>query len=624
MEEKINSADNIEENTVQDIEAAGESKNKKKKKKKKQSFSEKLFSLWDDKRKFKGRLITSIIAAFAFVYTFFVFGPIEIYLSNMTFFAFSAKHLFPAILVSAAIIFAVLTAILSLLKGKIYNYAVSLVFSVSVMGYLQGNFINIDHGSLDGHDVIWQEFKTPAMLNILLWGLAIIIPLAIQFFNRKIWKYMVRIVSIILVGAQTAAFVSIFVTTYYSTSFTDVSDGGYLTREGIYEVSSEKNVIVFLLDRFDKKYAEEQFEKDEKIAEQLKGFTFYENFTGSYTRTCPSVTYFLTGVKCDYTIPMSEYFKKAWSGQNMMSDIMNAGYESRLYTEVVYTMQNSEYAREEAQNIGGATHSADPMKILSAMYGLSMYRYAPEFFKPYYHIYTGDISTGYIFGEDDKEGVYATDDVKFYKDLVKKGLKTDKKSKGTFLFYHLQGSHDPFVMNEFGEKATFTKYAEGRYQQTKGNLNMIFKYIELLKENGVYDNTTIIITADHARTGTYKELASDPEYGERVLSLFIKPAGADAEKPLERSKKQICQDNLRASIVSYFGLDTEKYGRTIEEIGEDEEIPRYFWMNACGTGLNAKRRDIYLITYKIVGDANDFANWEKVSTEPIKYPYYDA
>ena len=35
-------------------------------------------------------------------------------------------------------------------------------------------------------------------------------------------------------------------------------------------------------------------------------------------------------------------------------------------------------------------------------------------------------------------------------------------------------------------------------------------------------------------------------------------------------------------------------------------------------------RDWNLITYRIVGDANDFANWEKIDTKRIEFPYYDS
>ncbi len=599
--------------TAAGTDPAGE--NKPEKKRRRMSVGEKMTLLWEDKRKTSARLFTALAAASAFVFTFFIFGPFELYLSNNSFFAFSFKYLVIPAVPAGILLAAALTAVLTLLRGKIYNYAVSAVFAFTVAGYLQGNLLNIDHGALDGSEVVWQNYKGAALLNLMVWGILLLIPLALQYFSRRTWKEVVRVVSLVLVGAQAVALVSLLIKMPKG----DVSDEGFFTKESIYEVSEEKNVVFFLLDRFDKRYADIQFEKYPELKEEFKGFTYYENLTGSYSRTCPSVAYLLTGVKCDYSIPMPDYFKKAWSEGTFLRDIRNAGYDTKVYSEITYIMQNSEYGREEITNIGSPTHTADPMKILSAMYGLSAYRYFPEMMKPYYRIYTGDISYGFIYGgEGTRNNIYATDDILFRKEFDEKGLSLSDNPRGSFLFYHLQGAHDPFRMDENCKPMEGLEYSEtGRHKQIRGNLDTIFQYIKQLKKLGVYDNTTIIISADHARTGYMTELD-----GERVLALFIKPAGADPDAPMKRSHKQITQDNLRASIISYFGLDPAPYGRTIESIGEEEEMVRYFWMN--GGNAEKTKRDVNLITYRITGDANDFSNWEKVSVDPIRYPYYDA
>jgi len=568
----------------------------------------------------------------AFVYTFFVFGPFELFLSNMTFFAFSGKTLFGPALLAGVAITVVLVVLLILLRGKLYNYAVSLLFSLTVAGYLQGNFLNIDHGTLDGTEIVWQEFRTQAMLGLVFWAVMLLLPLALQYFNRKFWRRAVSAVSVFLILMQTVALVVLVIRNNVNHAFADTSEIGYLTNEDIYTVSDKKNVIVFMLDRFDKTYADHQLDgcyenglsypADPAIAEGLKGFTYYENFTGSYTRTYPSVTYLLTGIKTDYSTPVNQYLEEAWDEATFLSGIRQAGYNVRVYTEINYVGGNVMNMRKHVENTGVPSGRVPAAKVLGAMYNLSAFRYLPEFMKPYYHTYTGDMSYSYIYGSQNSATPYGINDLTFREQLLKDGVKLDTESKGTFLFYHLQGSHDPFYMNGDGERDSFASFYEGRYQQTKGNLKTIFAYIEMLKELGVYDETTIVITADHGYTGYYTELNH-----ERVLSLFVKHAGADAEAPLVRSQKQLCQDNLRASISSYFGLVDENgvdaYGnRTIESIGEDEEMVRYFWMNACDTLKT--RRDVNLITYKITGDANDFDNWEIVSSDPIEYPFYDA
>lgn len=616
--------DEMEKDLPLPEENVGEQPPKKRKKKKKASFKEKCAELWQDKRKFRIRLLTALAASFALVFTFFIFGPLEIYITNIAFFAFPFRMLIGPVLLAGLGMTAALTAVLILLRGKIYNYAVSLVFSVTLAGYLQGNFFNVDHGSLDGAAVVWQNYLGAAMWGLLLWGVLIIAPLALQYFNRKLWRRCVSLLSLVLVGAQLVALLVIAIPEWRNGQFSTAADSGYLSQDGIYTVSKQKNVIVFMLDRFDKEYADHQLYGDPSIKkpanpeiwEGLKGFTYYQNFTGSYTRTYPSVAYLLTGIKTDYSMPYMQYLEKAWTETTFLSDIKSAGYNCRVYSDVTYMGGKAAFMQEEVDNAVLSAGKIPAGKILSAMYTLSAYRYVPEIMKPYYHTYTGDLSYDFLYGDSQGRSPYGINDLVFRQNLLKDGLTADPDSKGTFLFYHLQGSHDPFYMDGEGNEASFKNFYEGRYEQTKGNFNTIFAYIDMLKEMGVYDNTTIIITADHGETGTYTQLP-----GDRVLALFIKPAGADTDSELQFSHKQICQDNLRASISSYFGLE-DKYGhRTIESIGEDEEMVRYFWMNGCDSAK--LHRDTNLVTYKIVGDANDFANWELISKDPIKHPFYD-
>ena len=91
--------------------------------------------------------------------------------------------------------------------------------------------------------------------------------------------------------------------------------------------------------------------------------------------------------------------------------------------------------------------------------------------------------------------------------LRQKGLSLDKNSN-YFIVQHLQGTH-LFTTDEFGynkEDATLEETA-------KGCMVVMEEYINQLKQLGVYDDATIIITADHGR-------ASDSQ-----VIFYIKEAG---------------------------------------------------------------------------------------------------
>ena len=587
------------------------------------NFNKKLRNLWQDDRRFSERLLTSGAAVLAFVFTFIMFGPFELYIANMSYLVFGIKQLLPPIIIAGIIILAVFTVLLALLRGKIFNAVVSIVIGITIAGYIQGNYINIDHGTLDGTGIVWQDFKWQMLVNLFVWAAIILVPVIFCYFSRDIWKSFVRIVSLVLVAMQVFGAVYLVIKSAYQIN-SNISDDGYFECSEQFKVSKNKNTIVFLLDRMDKKYMDELLKRDPELCEKLSGFTYYKNFTGSYSRTFPSVAYLLSGVKYDYDIPSAEYMKKAMSESNFFGALQAAGYESRLYTDTQYVTGSVESFNGTVKNAKSTEGKAKPMKIPSAMLNLSAYRYSPEAMKPYFHIYTDNIAQKYIFGNKDGS-IYTVDDAEFYAAFRKKGITTEDNA-GSFVFYHLQGAHDPFTMNEKGEAVTldYLNYEESMYKQIRGDFKMILSYIKQLKAAGVYDNTTIIITADHGRTGTAPSLeeATGENYGERVLTLLIKEAGADTKQPLKTSMKQVCQANLHKTFLRSMGVNYEDDGvRAIEDIGEDEEITRYFYMS--GSNSLKASRDVNLITYEIKGNANDFSNWKRVKTEKMKFPFYD-
>lgn len=587
------------------------------------NFNKKLRNLWQDDRRFSERLLTSGAAVLAFVFTFIMFGPFELYIANISYLVFGIKQLLPPIIIAGIIILAVFTVLFALLRGKIFNAVVSIVIGITIAGYIQGNYINIDHGTLDGTGIVWQDFKWQMLVNLFVWAAIILVPVIFCYFSRDIWKSFVRIVSLVLVAMQVFGAVYLVIKSAYQIN-SNISGDGYFECSEQFKVSKNKNTIVFLLDRMDKKYMDELLKRDPSLCEKLSGFTYYKNFTGSYSRTFPSVAYLLSGVKYDYDIPSAEYMKKAMSESNFFGALQAAGYESRLYTDTQYVTGSVESFNGTVKNAKSTEGKAKPMKILSAMLNLSAYRYSPEAMKPYFHIYTDNIAQKYILGNEDGS-IYTVDDAEFYAAFRKKGITTEDNA-GSFVFYHLQGAHDPFTMNEKGEAVTldYLNYEESMYKQIRGDFKMILSYIKQLKAAGVYDNTTIIITADHGRTGTAPSLeeATGKNYGERVLTLLIKEAGADTKQPLKTSMKQVCQANLHKTFLRSMGVNYEDDGvRAIEDIGEDEEITRYFYMS--GSNSLKASRDVNLITYEIKGDANDFSNWKRVKTEKMKFPFYD-
>ncbi|MBS5724551.1 MAG: sulfatase-like hydrolase/transferase [Clostridiales bacterium] len=585
------------------------------KKSKKKTFKEKWKDLTRERRSWKIRLLIALLVSFSFAYTLTVFGPFELYLPNMSYYTFSFMELvLPMILVGIGTT-AVLTLILMLLRGKFFTWGASAVFSTTVCAYIQGNFLNLDLGALDGTAIAWETFTMAMLVNCIVWAVIFLIPYIVAYFKPKFWRRALVFLSALLIVMQSVALGFLLIKNDFIGNVTN----GYLSKSTIYELSPENNVVVFLLDRFDQFYSEEVLNTRPEIKEGLSDFVYYDNVCGSYSRTFPAVTYLLTGVPCKYDIPVTRYFRKAWTEGTFLKDIKDAGYQSKIYTDVNYVIKNVDYATDKIDNIGKYPQKTDTWRMIKAMLTLSAYRYTPIAMKPFFWLYSGDLEN--ITSVDaDVSDKYLTDDAGFWR-----GLKTDKlsikeDSKGSFVFYHLRGAHDPYVMDENGntpEGGTGGASGWNAYPQIIGNMNMILEYIQQLKEKGLYEDTTIIITADHGYTGTLEELDFP-----RALTLMVKPRGANAGEPIQYNSAPLTPENIQATILRDLGIDYEAYGQAVDEVPEDAQITRYFYMSGSDP-LNIKR-DYNLVTYKIEGDIKDFSNWSIESKERIRYPFYDA
>ena len=179
----------------------------------------------------------------------------------------------------------------------------------------------------------------------------------------------------------------------------------------------------------------------------------------------------------------------------------------------------------------------------------------------------------------------------------------------TFSYYLFRGCHAPYLFDENCEKTDEKVTVK---EATRGALTNVNEYLRQLKELGIYDSSTIIVTSDHGRSGTITELDAP-----RVVSMFYKPAGAKGEMKESLSPQQLV--NVRPTVLKEMGLDYADYGTPFDEVLEDADVTRYMYMS--GASEDGSVREENLLTYEIKGDANNFENWKIIDKFPIEYPF---
>ncbi len=568
---------------------------------------QKLGTLWADKRPFKKRFLLAGAAMLAACFTFVFFGPLETVAFSGNSLNYTYKDVIWVLTLASLIICAAGTLLISALRGKIFNYVVCSIFAITFCGYLQSMFLNGSLGTLTGDAIHWQNMKSVLFKGIFIWLSILLIFFLIMFLHRKFWTNTVIFMSLLIVVMQIAPTVGILAGAYDNS--TKVMDDSRLTTKGMYEYSKNENVFVFVLDRLDFDYIEDVLKEDPDFFDKLDGFTAYDNAISSFARTKPALNQLLTGCEdLAYHVSTKEFFEKSWfeDGKDILRDLSEEDYTIELYTDAKSLFSDANYMEKYVSNASSGAGDIIGMNAFSKLMNLSAYRYSPVFLKPFFwedtnyynqDIFEPDASVTYTFADHE------------YGPKFQDGIAD--RNENSFKLYHLNGPHAPYTIDANG-KLSDTETNAG--EQLMGCMKYLYDAFDRMKELGIYENASIIITADHG----FHKGDTKPILKETRIGLFYKPSGS-AGTELEWSSAPVCTDNIPATILKSAGADYSLYGRALDEIGEDEEITRVYYKTVTSSGSS---NEIGLYTYHVIGDASDLNNWKQVSYEDITHKFY--
>lgn len=545
--------------------------------------------------KSKNCTILCIVVLFM-VFTFFVYAPLELYLTNINEFSFTLSDFWFVIVLAGALAFSVLFIFGLVLPLKVQNLYISVLCTFSLMMYIQSNFLNIDVGVLNGGSVDWALYRMSFLKNFVLWVLVISGGMCIYTHKIRIMKKVMSYVSVCLTLIQGVTLIVLLLT-----GQTDVSTDStewYLSSKDIYEVSEEENVIVFLMDMFDDRYFKELLELEPELAEKFDGFTEYANSTGNYSTTSYSIATLMTG----------QYFTNSEDSLKEEVDVLYENCETfdilkeNGYRLDIYTYEASvpsKLMNSTNNYIQGSNKIASYLKLAEYFYRGAASRYMPDFMKQYVWL----IGTEFDFlsvrcGEADAHSV---DNVEFYENMLSEGITVQDKEK-CFKFIHLDAVHYPYTMNENVERVE--ENSVSAQSCARGVLKILLEYMNEMKDAKVYDNSSIIIMADHGY------------YWDGVLTnpvLLVKPKNATGT--LKVSDAPVSQHDFHASILTLAGLNEDgRYGLSYADLEEnDEDRERLFYQYYLGEG--AVNRKYRLIEYTIDSEGNERKNFHLTGVE---------
>lgn len=515
------------------------------------------------KGSFLNKLIYSFIIVLFPAILVGILGPLEIFSGNSSELFFGTNDFFWMFLaISCGIVF-LLSLVLAAMPDKVRTILHTLIFSASLMAYIQNMFLNKQLMKTDGSKVDWELYKNYTIIDSIIWILAILVFIQIIILlkdkKEKVMLYGTIFISLV----QVVAVISLLITSPYKVS----RDKMYvLSNRDEFTVASKENIIVLILDRYGNITFDNSCEADEQYLDIFKDFTYYTNANSKYNYTFPSIPYMLTHYEPDCTKTTNDYKEKAWTegnGYEFYNLLQSKGYTYNFYTgsgracflDAEYLLGNIDNVEER----DGNAYKIDYKEMFYLFAKTSLYKYAPYVIKPKLEVqsffFDGIVS---FEGED----FCVEDNGKYYKKLCDDGLSTSESMEKAVIITHLSGIHTPYTINEFAENVD---ESETSLMQVKQGINvMLKKYFDELKRLDVYDNATIIITADH---GEYKdELDPQPIF-------LIKRAHQNGDK-VSYNDAPISSEDLMPTILYLAGIDSSEYGTPIFEIYEDEERER--------------------------------------------------
>lgn len=464
----------------------------------------------------------------------FIFAPFELLFMNQNEFWFDAYLLAPIMLFVFAVFCAcsiLAFAILGKLSEKIYRVGVAVYFVVFLSLYIQGNFLTGSLPLLDGSNIDWSLYRKEYIQSYVLWiVVAVLVAIVYHKTKDRFFESSVKVVSI----CMTLMFCVTLLTLALNNHGFEKKLGLTVTDKNLFQMSRDQNLVILILDAVDAREMDALMEENSDYQDIFTDFTYYRNAMGVYPATRNSVPYILSGEWYENEVEFREYEARAYADSPLLSNLEREGWRIGLYEEEL--LANDEGKRRFENIIPGKRGVGSRLMMIKWQLQLTGFRYAPYCLKPYMFVNLNHLN--WIKIPPEGETVYSGINKNFYDRMLNEEITlTDQKC---FRFIHITGGHPPFNVNEKVEEISTE---DGSYENNvKASLTITKAYLDKLKEAGVYDNSAVIVMADHG----YSNIVGDYR-GQQNPIFFAK--GLKENHSFSTSEAPISYEDLQEAYV---------------------------------------------------------------------------
>lgn len=428
-------------------------------------------------------------------FMFFLYAPLELYFTNQNEFFYDIYLLVPLIFCNFLFFSGLSIIFFRLTKTtKLYYPCLYLYFITFLCSYIQGNFLAGWLPLIKGEMVCWSDFPAERIKSILLWIIVIALIFLLYKIKGKIFLNMFMQITSLCMGLMLLLTIGILC----------ISTNGYqkkqifstATSKNILTMSEEKNFVILLLDAVDSPVLYEIVANNPGKYENIfEGFTYYTNVAGGYPYTIHSIPLILTGEWFEKQCDFEEFRRQAYRDSPLFGRLEDEEYRMGIY-ETDFVVDASDQNRFD--NILDCQRKIEsPFTFCRWQIQMTGYRYAPFDLKRFCYVYTNAFNM--LKGLPDGEELFEDNNLFFWDKLCNE--KMELINSKCFRFIHVEGAHSPSLYDE-GMNVTDVSDYEG---SVKACLTMTKRYVEMLREAGIYDDTCIIVMSDHGQGSGFND-----------------------------------------------------------------------------------------------------------------------
>ena len=556
-----------------------------------------------------------LVAALVLLLTVFCFAPLGVLLLNAAEVAVSPRSVLELPRWLVLCLSGVFIACL-LLPSAARRSIACLALGAAALFYLQGNFLVWDYGPLDGTDIDWQAHRLAGWLEVLIWLSA---PLLVLNYRAVLWRHLVGL-SLLLVAVQGASLIA-----HLGSGKTFPRDGPATAQEierDFFAFSEERNVVVIVPDTFALPVFEETLTIYPELEKQLAGFTSFRNTLGVSPYTLLSIPTIMSSLVYRNSGTIQAFMSAAFGEQSLPFFLAEQGYKIDIATMGTYKPSLRWLPGDDLTSVlydkPGEVRLRDSVQI----WDVTLFRYVPHVLKKRIYDkhkwwlqshYLGNASSSPRRSPPGDPLMVATPVQRataIFLDRLAQSVSRDSPQP-TFKFIHLFTSHPPFQIDADGNMLLESEYetmpvTERAIAQSAFALKQILGILDVLQQQGVYDQTMVVVAADH---GTDITMDTLPVYKRRAHPiLLIKPFGASGELQVSAAPASLL--DVPATVMGALGLSAPFAGYALL----DDAVPlgrvrQYYYFDWSGKEFWDVDRLPFLRQYDVSGPVEALSSW---------------